>query len=109
MNKTKIVVIGRTDLIGTRLVKTLQHLALCSGIAFGVLSSHDAAAQDSSAKQIKQTIVFDRPLPNVPGKSLKGVMVEYAPGASSPAHSHAKSAFIYATVLEGAIQSSVNG
>jgi len=44
----------------------------------------------------------------VPGKSIKGVLVEYGPGGSSSAHTHAKSAFIYATVLEGAIRSSVN-
>jgi quercetin dioxygenase-like cupin family protein len=47
-------------------------------------------------------------LPNVPGKSMKGVLVEYGPGASSAAHTHPKSAFIYATVLEGAIRSQVN-
>ena len=56
----------------------------------------------------KATVVFDHPLPNVPGKSIKGVLVEYGPGGSSSAHTHAKSAFIYATVLEGAIRSSVN-
>ena len=47
-------------------------------------------------------------LPNVPGKSIKGVLVEYAPGATSPAHTHPASAFIYATVLQGAIRSQVN-
>jgi quercetin dioxygenase-like cupin family protein len=36
------------------------------------------------------------------------VLVEYAPGGSSPAHLHAPSAFIYATVLEGEIRSQVN-
>jgi quercetin dioxygenase-like cupin family protein len=36
------------------------------------------------------------------------VLVEYGPGGFSPAHTHAKSAFIYATVLEGAIRSQVN-
>ncbi|MNH08239.1 cupin domain-containing protein [Pseudomonas alkylphenolica] len=56
----------------------------------------------------KVTVVFDRPLPNVPGKSMRGVLVEYAPGASSPSHTHPKSAFIYATVLEGAVRSQVN-
>ena len=30
-------------------------------------------------------------------------------GGASPAHTHPKSAFIYATVLEGAVRSSVNG
>jgi quercetin dioxygenase-like cupin family protein len=34
--------------------------------------------------------------------------VEYGPGGSSPSHKHAKSALIYATVLEGAIRSKVN-
>ena len=57
----------------------------------------------------KATVVFDHPLPNVPGKSVKGIVVEYPPGAASPAHTHAKSAFIYVTVLEGAVRSSVNG
>jgi quercetin dioxygenase-like cupin family protein len=56
----------------------------------------------------KVTLVYDHPLPNVPGKSMRGVLVEYEPGGSSPAHTHAKSAFIYATVLEGAIRSKVN-
>jgi len=56
----------------------------------------------------KVTIVYDQKLPNVPGKSMKGVLVEYAPGGTSPAHTHPNSAFIYATVLEGAIRSKVN-
>ncbi|MGE0004431.1 MAG: cupin domain-containing protein [Parvibaculaceae bacterium] len=56
----------------------------------------------------KVTLVFDQPLPNVPGKSIKGVLVEYEPGGSSPAHTHPSSSFIYATVLEGAIRSQVN-
>ena len=46
--------------------------------------------------------------PNVPGKSIKGVLVEYPPGGTSPAHTHPSSAFIYATVLEGEIRSQVN-
>ncbi len=57
----------------------------------------------------KVTLVYDQPLPNVPGKSMKGVLVEYAPGGTSSAHTHPNSAFIYATVLEGAIRSQVNG
>src|SRR5215208_1727069 len=59
-------------------------------------------------KQPKATLVYEHALPNVPGKSIKGVLVEYGPGGSSSAHTHAKSAFIYATVLEGAIRSAVN-
>jgi quercetin dioxygenase-like cupin family protein len=54
------------------------------------------------------TLVYQHELPNVPGKSIKGVLVEHGPGGYSPGHTHAKSAFIYATVLEGAIRSQVN-
>ncbi|MBK3774253.1 cupin domain-containing protein, partial [Azospirillum brasilense] len=48
-------------------------------------------------------------LPDVPGKSIRGVLVEYGPGGYSPSHTHAKSALIYATVLEGAVRSQING
>jgi quercetin dioxygenase-like cupin family protein len=65
-----------------------------------------ALAQDSPQRRV--TVVFDHALPNVPGKSLKGVLVEYGPGGSSRSHRHPASAFIYATVLEGAIRSQVN-
>ena len=41
-------------------------------------------------------------------KSPKATLVEYGPGDVSSAHTHPKSAFIYATVLEGAIRTSVN-
>ena len=34
--------------------------------------------------------------------------VDYAPGAASPPHRHAKSAFIYAYVISGEIESKVN-
>jgi len=59
-------------------------------------------------KNAKVTLVYQRELPNVPGKSIKGVLVEYGGGGYSPGHTHPKSAFIYATVLEGAIRSQVN-
>jgi quercetin dioxygenase-like cupin family protein len=42
------------------------------------------------------------------GKSIKGVLVEYTLGDVSSAHTHPRSAFMYATVLEGAIRTSVN-
>jgi len=62
----------------------------------------------ASAHDDKVTVVFDHVLPNVPGKSIKGVLVEYPPGGTSSAHTHPDSAFIYATVLTGAIRSKVN-
>ncbi len=67
-----------------------------------------AALAATQSKNVKVTLVYQHDLPNVPGKSIKGVLVEYGPGGYSPAHRHPKSAFIYATVLEGAIRSQVN-
>jgi quercetin dioxygenase-like cupin family protein len=42
-----------------------------------------------------------------PGRSLIALEVDYAPGAASVPHTHAKSAFIYAYVISGAIESKV--
>src|SRR3546814_20934009 len=79
---------------------------LVGGVLLATLALTPALAHDASKAAI--TVVFDHALPNVPGKSMKGVLVEYEPGGSSPAHTHPDSAFIYATVLEGAIRSQVN-
>jgi quercetin dioxygenase-like cupin family protein len=76
-----------------------------SALAFVIVGASAAAARDENSKV---TLVYEHTLPNVPGKSVKGVLVEYGPGGSSSAHTHPNSAFIYATVLEGAIRSSVN-
>lgn len=77
-------------------------------VAFSILSVSATSADNLPVDKSKVTLVFDHVLPNVPGKSVRGVLVEYQPGGSSPAHTHPKSAFIYATVLEGEIRSKVN-
>jgi quercetin dioxygenase-like cupin family protein len=77
--------------------------ATCAIRAFsmtGGVPAHDAAVQT-----IKN---FEAVIPNIPGKSLVAVAVDYAPGAASPSHIHAKSAFIYAYVISGAIESQVD-
>ena len=79
---------------------------LISGILLATLALGPALAGDPARSKV--TLVFDQALPNVPGKSMKGVLVEYPPGGFSPAHTHPHSAFIYATVLEGAVRSQVN-
>jgi quercetin dioxygenase-like cupin family protein len=66
------------------------------------------ATHIAGSKGAKVTQVYAHPLPGVPGKSLKGVLVEYGPGGYSPSHRHAKSAIIYATVIEGAVRMQVN-
>jgi quercetin dioxygenase-like cupin family protein len=80
---------------------------LCS-TAIALLLASGASAHDAGYDKAKVTVVFDHVLPNVKGKSMKGVLVEYQPGGKSPAHTHPDSAFIYATVLKGAIRSKVN-
>lgn len=78
----------------------------------GVLLSLTAApamAADVARGEARVTTIFDHPLPSIPGKSLRGVLVEYGPGGSSPSHTHAASAFITATVIEGAVRSQING
>jgi len=68
-----------------------------------------AAATPASA-QVGQKVTphFSQTIPNIPGKSLTAVIVDYEPGGSSPSHTHAKSAFIFGYVLSGAIESQVN-
>ncbi len=87
-------------------------LILCSLLVCSLLVATppfgSVLADALKSKNAKVTLVYQHVLPNVPGKSIKGVLVEYGPGGYSPAHTHPKSSFIYATVLEGAIRSQVN-
>jgi quercetin dioxygenase-like cupin family protein len=78
--------------------------ATCTILAFsmaGPVSAHEGEAETVTKK-------LEAAIPNIPGKSLIALEVDYAPGAASPPHAHAKSAFIYAYVISGAIESKVN-
>jgi quercetin dioxygenase-like cupin family protein len=81
---------------------------LSCALALAALAAASGSAHGASDDNSKVTLVYDHVLPNVPGKSMRGVLVEYPPGGSSAAHTHPASAFIYATVLEGAVVSKVN-
>jgi quercetin dioxygenase-like cupin family protein len=95
--------------IASRTLKesTMKKVALLLTIAAALIAT-GAAAHEEIAPGANVSVVFDQPLPNVPGKSMRAVLVDYAPGAGSPSHRHPNSAFIYARVLEGAIRSKVN-
>ena len=80
-------------------------IRLIAVLALTVLPASFASADDPTSTV---TVVFDQELPNAPGMSMRVVLVEYPPGGASPAHTHPATAFIYATVLEGAIRSKVN-
>jgi quercetin dioxygenase-like cupin family protein len=80
-------------------------VAVAVTVAVGGLAPIAATAHETTEKV---TPAFRQGLPNIPGKSLIAVVVDYAPGAASRPHLHAKSAFIYAYVLSGAIESRVD-
>ena len=58
----------------------------------------------------RQTITpaFKEMVPNIPGKSLVGLVVTHPPGGATPAHSHPRSAFVISYVLTGSIRSQVD-
>ncbi|WP_444633900.1 cupin domain-containing protein [Cupriavidus oxalaticus] len=74
-------------------------------LAATVMAFPVAAAAHGTGDTVKEN--FSRAIPNIPGKSLIALEVDYAPGASSLPHYHAKSAFIYAYVVSGSIASKV--
>jgi quercetin dioxygenase-like cupin family protein len=67
-----------------------------------------ATSSFASAQQGSVTPAFNEMISNIPGKSLIAVVVDYPPGGKTPAHHHAKSAFITGYVLSGAIRSQVD-
>jgi quercetin dioxygenase-like cupin family protein len=78
--------------------------ATCTALAFSMGGL--VSARDGETETVRKN--FEEPIPNVPGKSLIALEVNYAPGMASSSHTHAKSAFIYAYVISGAIESKVN-
>jgi quercetin dioxygenase-like cupin family protein len=77
--------------------------ALLTLAALALLGGPSGAADAPGAKV---TPVASNALPNVPGKRLTAVVVDYAAGGTSPAHHHAGSVFAY--VLAGRIRSQVS-
>jgi quercetin dioxygenase-like cupin family protein len=87
-------------------LKTL-FAALVAGAILAPAARAEPAIQDSGQNPVVR-MVFDQPT-NITGKSLQTVTVSYPPGARSAAHHHAKSAFIMAYVISGAIRSQLEG
>jgi hypothetical protein len=60
---------------------------LCA-VALAAVPVTGVSAHDASNDKSRVTLVYDQVLPNVPGKSIRGVLVEYERGGFSPAHTH---------------------
>ena len=86
----------------------MRAVKLTSSIAavFTAIALGTAAGHAQELEQVKP--VFEHAIPNIAGKSLIAQVVTYLPGGKTPSHHHAKSAFIYAHVLSGAIRSQVD-
>ena len=77
---------------------------LAAVAAWSTLLSAESPSHD------RQTITpaFKETIPDIPGKSLVGLVVTYPPGGATPAHSHPRSAFVTGYVLTGSIRSQVD-
>lgn len=83
-------------------MKRMTALLLALGLALALPAAAESQSETVSPK-------FNQAIPNVPGKSFIAVEVVWPPGGKSAPHRHAKSAFIFAYVLSGAIKSQVEG
>ena len=75
---------------------------LVAPILLGLITIGTAMAQ-----QPKVTPLMSKDLPDIPGKEMLMIIVEHAPGGSSPIHRHNAHAMVY--VLEGSVVMQVKG
>ncbi len=77
-------------------------------VGMTVVLTQSALAKDAEPLRDTESIKFNHVIPNMKGKKMVSVVVDYPAGAKSVSHRHAKSAFIYIYVLKGAVRSQVN-
>jgi len=82
-----------------RLIVAATMASILGSIALIAIAIPTARAHDDA----KITQAFSERLPNVPGNSITGIVVQYEPGGKSAAHHHAGSVMAY--ILTGAIRS----
>lgn len=97
----------------------LTTLIRAAGLALALASTGVCAHGPEQKTEIAQAtgapvfdeavkLVFEKPIPNIKGKSLIALEVTYPPGGKSPSHHHPGSAFVYAHILSGAVRSQVD-
>jgi quercetin dioxygenase-like cupin family protein len=96
------------------MMKIQSAYAVAAVLVFGLNMGAGAGPRNDDtsltmpAQNVEQVkTIFEHVIPNIEGKSMVAVVVTYPPGGKSPAHYHARSAFIYAHVLSGSIRSQV--
>jgi quercetin dioxygenase-like cupin family protein len=84
------------------MTRTLSAVAAASVLASAVCGAVFLASPVHAADQTVTPVRAEK-LPNVPGKTITAVVVNYAPGGKSVSHRHAGSVLAY--VLSGTIRS----
>src|SRR4051794_21681126 len=80
------------------MMRGLKAAGIVAVLSTAILFGSQARAADDAVRLVDAV-----KLPNVPGKTLSAVLVNYAPGGRSGSHHHAGSVFAF--VLSGAIRS----
>jgi quercetin dioxygenase-like cupin family protein len=83
-----------------------RRASLVAAATLVALTATAASPRLAVAKGDQARVVFSQKLPNVPGKTLTAVAVDYAPGGTSKPHHHAGVVFAY--VVSGEIRSQVD-
>jgi quercetin dioxygenase-like cupin family protein len=80
----------------TGAIRGLHRRKVCVSLGrrAGLFTLAMAAAPAGHARELETVKpLFERAIPNIPGKNFVALVVNYPPGGKSPAHRHAKSAF----------------
>ena len=92
--------------LARRAARALTGLVVVAGLALVTAAPGGAASIGEGATE-KQ--ILSEKLPNVPGKTLTVIEVDYRPGGFSAPHRHPASGFVVAYVLSGTVRSQVEG
>jgi hypothetical protein len=87
-----------------RAAKALAGLVVAAGFALAAAPPGGAASIGEGATE-KQ--ILSEKLPNVPGKTLTVIEVDYRPGGFSAPHRHPASGLVFAYVLSGTVRSQI--
>jgi quercetin dioxygenase-like cupin family protein len=86
-------------------IRPIAFIAMLPAVAAwpSVLSAETASREHQTI-----TRAFQEAIPNIPGKTLGALLVNYPPGGATQAHYHPHSSFVIGYVLSGSIRSQVN-
>src|SRR4051812_31450906 len=82
----------------------LRYISSC-----GIVLALALGAAQAQQKGARVTPVSSQKKPNVPGKTMTVVTVEFEPGAKSAPHRHPASGMVFAYVITGAVRTQVEG